>query len=645
MPIRASSYALVIAAAAALSAAAQPATPTFNKEVVRIFQANCQNCHHPGDIGPFSMMDYVSTRPWARSIKEQVLLKQMPPWKPTQGADVFKGARVMSQADIDTISAWVDAGAPEGDPADLPAPLTFDGGWALGEPDLVLSMTAPFPVPESGNDIYRCFSLPTNLPADTYVSAFQVAPGDGTVVHHVVMFSDPTGVSKQLETVPGEGYPCFGDPGFLPDPSFLAAWAPGVRPSFMNVGTAMRIPQNGYLAMQVHYHLSGNATTDQTRVGIYFSRWPVDKLVSSLLVWNIGFRIPAGDPHYPVNGSSNIGTHAHLVNVLPHMHLLGRESHVSMVGPDGTVSPLIDINDWDFNWQNFYDYVQPVAVLPGSKIQFTKFFDNSANNPRNPNSPPVAVGFGEQTTDEMAVAYFGYTLDQQHLIPPTFSTENVVNGASLAAGAAPGALLSLYGIGLGSNWQTAAGGASTLSGASIQVGGVGVAVPLFYASPTEVHFQMPFEASGPTTLTFTREDGSATTVNINVATAQPGLFTADASGAGLANARLSDASVLSESNPVNRGDVVTLYATGLGAVMPAVATGALPSSPTACVNPVKVTIGDRTLDPDFAGLDTSVPGLYRVAVRVPADLSATGDLPVKLTVAGVDSNNATIAVR
>jgi uncharacterized protein (TIGR03437 family) len=459
------------------------------------------------------------------------------------------------------------------------------------------------------------------------------------------MYSDPTGISKRLETVPGQGYPCFGDPGFNPDPSFLAAWAPGVRPSFMNVGTAMRIPQNGYMAMQVHYHLSGTATADQTQVGIYFARWPVDKLVSSLLLFNTNFRIPAGNPHYQVNASAGIPLNAHLVNVLPHMHLLGRESHVSMTGPNGSTTPLIDINDWDFNWQGFYDYVQPVAVLPGSKIQFSKFYDNSANNPRNPNSPPVAVGWGEQTTDEMAVAYFGYTLDAQHLIAPTFSGENIVNGASLASGAAPGALLSLYGIGLGSNWQTAAGGAPNLAGASIQIGGVAVSAPLFYASPTEVHFQMPFEATGSTAVTFTREDGSATTVNVNVADALPGLFTADGSGTGPANARLADASALSGSNPVNRGDMVTLYATGLGAVMPAVATGATPTAPSTCVNPAKVTVGDRTVDPDFAGLDPGVPGLYRIVVRIPADLSATGDVPVKLTVNGADSNTATIAVR
>ena len=205
--------------------------------------------------------------------------------------------------------------------------------------------------------------------------------------------------------------------------------------------------------------------------------------------------------------------------------------------------------------------------------------------------------------------------------------------------------MSLYGIGLGSNWQSASGGTASLAGASIQVGGVSAAVPLFYASPTEVHFQMPFEASGATTLTFIREDGSATTVNVNVATAQPGLFTADGSGNGLANARLADSSVLNESNPVNRGDVLTLYATGLGAVVTPVATGAAGDGTQACANPVQVTVGDRVLTPDFAGLAAGAVGLYQISVRIPADLTATGDVPVKLTVAGADSNSAIIAIR
>jgi uncharacterized protein (TIGR03437 family) len=638
-------FGVIMIGAMAGCAAAQTPTPTFNREIVRIFQANCQSCHHPGDIAPMSFMDYASTRPWARSIQEQVLTKQMPPWKPSQGADVFRGARLLSQADIDTINAWVNAGAPQGDPADLPPLLTFDGAWVLGQPDLVLSMSKPYAVPESGADIYRCFSLPTNLPSDAYVSAFQVTPGDRTVVHHVVMYSDPSGISKALETVPGQGYPCFGDPGFLPDPSFLATWAPGIRPSYLNPGTAMRIPKGGSMAMQVHYHLNGSATMDQTQVGIYFASWPVDKIVTSLLVLNTNFLIPAGNSHYQVNGSQAIPSNAHLVNVLPHMHLLGRESHVSMLAPDGkTSTPLIDINDWDFNWQGSYDYVQPVAIAPNSKLQFTKFYDNSVNNPKNPNSPPVAVGWGEQTTDEMAVAFFGLTLDSQHLIVPAFGAQNIVNSASYASGnAAPGGIMTLFGTGLGSNWASVSKPVTTLAGTKINVGIT--AAPLFYASPSQVSFQVPYEASGVSTLTLTREDGKTTTVNVTVGEAQPGIFTSDASGTGPAAATLADSSLLNASNPAARGSVIVLYATGLGRVTPGAVTGVAPSAAATTVNPVKVTIGGRTIDPDYAGVTPNYAGLYQINVRIPGDLTLTGDVPVKITVAGVDSNVVTIAVR
>jgi uncharacterized protein (TIGR03437 family) len=644
------SYTLPIAAMLVLAGSANTAwaQPTFNKEIVRIFQANCQSCHHPGDIGGFSLMDYASTRPWARDIQQQVLLKAMPPWKPSQGSDVFLGARILAQQDIDTINAWVSAGAPEGDPADLPAPLQFNGGWALGQPDLILQMSKPFSVPASGADIYQCFSRPTNVPADTYVSAFQVTPGDRSVVHHVVMYSDPTGASQKLETVPGQGYPCFGDAGFNADPSFLAAWAPGARPAFMNTGTAMRIPKNGYMALQVHYHLDGTATTDQTQVGIYFATWPVDKLATSLLVWNTNFLIPPGNAHYPVTGSQTISGNAHLVSVFPHMHLLGRESHVSLLSPDGkTTTPLIDINDWDFNWQGFYDFVQPVAAAPNSKVQFTEYFDNSVNNPKNPNSPPVPVGWGEQTTDEMAVAFFAVTQDQQHLISPTFTAADLVNSASYAAGiAAPGGIMSLFGVGLGSNWATATSGpTSPLAGLKINIGGVSAPAPLFYASPSQISFQMPYEATGATTLTLTREDGKTTTVNINVGDAQPGLFTSDASGTGPAAATLADSSLLTSTNPATRGNVVVLYATGLGRVAPAAITGVGATAAATCVNPVTVTIAGRTVTPDYAGLTPGYAGLYQINVRIPADLAATGNVALKVTAAGVDSNSVTIAVQ
>src|SRR5947209_7050821 len=170
------------------------AAPTFNKEVVRIFQQHCQSCHHPGDIAPFSLMTYGDAFPERTQIKLMSKTHQMPPWKPTDACGDFADERVLSQDEIDTLVKWVDAGAPEGIPADLPAPLQFSGGWALGDPDLVLSYPDSYTPPSTG-DMYRCFPIPTNLIADKYVSAIDVKPGDATTVHHVIAYLDTTGAS------------------------------------------------------------------------------------------------------------------------------------------------------------------------------------------------------------------------------------------------------------------------------------------------------------------------------------------------------------------------------------------------------------------------------------------------------------------
>src|SRR5215212_4225548 len=191
------------------SVPAPAAGPTFNKEVARIFQENCQSCHHPGDIAPFSLMSYREARPYVQLIKEMTQSRQMPPWKAVDGCGEFEAARVLSQKDIDTIARWVDAGAPEGSPADLPQPLQFNGGWSLGQPDLVLSNPEAY-TPPADADMYRCFTLPTNINQDQYVSAIDIRPGDRETVHHVIAYVDTTGESVQLdERDPGPGYTSF----------------------------------------------------------------------------------------------------------------------------------------------------------------------------------------------------------------------------------------------------------------------------------------------------------------------------------------------------------------------------------------------------------------------------------------------------
>ncbi len=611
---------------ATLASVAQ--TPTFNNEVVRIFQAQCQSCHHPGDIGPFSLMDYKSARPWARSIQEQVALGKMPPWKPARGVGEFHGERVLTQRERDIISQWVDAGSPEGDPAALPPPLTFPDGWTLGQPDMVIKLDAAYPIPAAGNDIYRCFSLPTDLPSDTHISAVQIRPGNRSVVHHVILYSDPTGRSKTLDDAePGAGYTCFGGPGFTPDVSFFAGWAPGIRPAFLSPGTAMLLPRGSRISMQVHYHPFGQDTTDQTELGIYFSKSPVDKIVRVLPLINDRFTIPAGETRYKVTAATPpIPFATHITSIAPHMHLLGKQEQVRLVA-GGTTTPLIDIPDWDFQWQGIYDYRVPVASPAGARAEMDCYFDNSAGNPLNPNSPPKPVSWGEQTTDEMAVVFLGFTIDLEHLINPTFESDGVVNAASFAKGTtAPGAILSLFGVGLGSHWQQA----STVPlpramGNNTRVNIGGVDVPLFYVSPSQINFQVPFEASGATTLRVTRgDDGKTQSIPLLVGEAQPGVFATSPSG--------------------TRGQVVVLYATGLGRVNPAVNTGEAAPGAAPTANKVTVNIGGRDVEPEYAGLAPGFVGLYQVNVRIPTD-SPTGDLTVKLKVAGIESNAAPVSIK
>ncbi|MBP6824752.1 MAG: hypothetical protein KA368_24610, partial [Acidobacteria bacterium] len=249
-------------------------TPTFNKEIVRIFQKNCQTCHHPGDIAPFSMMTYDETRPWARAIREAVALKKMPPWKPVAGCVDLKDARGLTQEEINTIVAWADGGAPEGAANDMPAPQTFPEGWPLGEPDFVADMGANF-TPVQGRDTYRCFSVPVSaLRGDRYIQGMDVRPGNRKIVHHVIAYPDPGGKSIALDAAePGAGYTCFGGPGFdisaslndvIAGKSFmLGGWAPGVRGYFSPEGTGTKMPggTNDRVVLQVHYHPTGETET------------------------------------------------------------------------------------------------------------------------------------------------------------------------------------------------------------------------------------------------------------------------------------------------------------------------------------------------------------------------------------------------
>ena len=392
--------------------------PTFSNEVVRIFQANCQTCHHPGDIAPFSLMTYADAKEHAFEIKANTTARIMPPWKPVLSCGQFNAPRVLSAEDIATIAKWVNNGAPEGNRADLPTPIDFSSGWILGDPDLVVGNPKPF-TPPNDRDEYRCFSMATNQTTDRYVSAIDVHPGDRSTVHHVIAFIDTTGESAAMDK-DGSGYQCFGGPGFAITnfaSSTLGGWAPGSRPDKLPDNVGFLLPANSRIVLQVHYHPHDLTTkADQTQIAVYYDKVKPAQTMLMLPLVNQTFTIPPGDANHPVTASfTNTLFNAHVWIIAPHMHLLGKNMSVNATMKDGSNACLINISDWDFNWQGVYRYKEPIALPVGTTVSLLAHYDNSEDNPRNPNFPPKAVSWGEQTTDEMCIAFIGVTLDNENL--------------------------------------------------------------------------------------------------------------------------------------------------------------------------------------------------------------------------------------
>jgi len=386
---------------------------TFNNQVVRIFQQHCQTCHRPGNVAPFSLMSYADARPWARAIREAVLLKTMPPWKPVDAHGVFQGERSLTDQEIQTISDWVNNGAGEGAASDLPQPISFPETWSLGTPDITLQPSGSFAVPKGSDDIYRCFPMPVNSTSDVYVRGYEVIPGNRAIVHHVLLFTDERGDSEALDNAdPEPGYTCFGGAGFFNGLGGVGGWVPGSSPEKFPLGTGVRIPKGSRVVMQVHYSLANFSQTstaapgpDLTRVGLYTSPVPLEE-VTFLPVVNPFLSIPPGASHYKVTAVLPISRTVELISIAPHMHLLGREATIEAILP-GKTEPLqlIRIADWNFQWQGDYLYREPIILPAGTIVQLTAYYDNSLNNPRNPTNPPVTVRWGERTVDEMALTF------------------------------------------------------------------------------------------------------------------------------------------------------------------------------------------------------------------------------------------------
>ena len=407
------------------------AVVTFSKDVAPILYAKCVNCHRPGEMAPMSLLTYKEVRPWAKSIRERVLSREMPPWYADPNHGEFLNDPRLTEQQIATIRAWVDGGVKEGDAKDLPAPPTFnDVGWKFGQPDAVFSLTEEASIPADGTLPYRYWAVPTNFTEDKYIQFAQIKRGEPSVVHHVIVsVREPDGgplppageIKLGQQRVNPEAAR---DPqqarnnrprGTNPD-GMLVGWAPGMSPLTLQPGNAKLVKKGSVLIFQMHYTTNGVAAKDRTSVGVWFSKSPVEKRVITKGVGTDPYKlvIPAGDPNYESHSSFAFTEDAHIHSFMPHMHVRGKDFEYKLVYPDGKEKILLRVPKYDFNWQLNYFVKEPIAVPKGSRIECVAHHDNSAGNKFNPD-PTITVRWGDQTWEEMMIGWIDYTVDGQNL--------------------------------------------------------------------------------------------------------------------------------------------------------------------------------------------------------------------------------------
>jgi mono/diheme cytochrome c family protein len=387
---------LLAAGAHTSGASDKQSAPTFSKEIAPIFYRNCINCHRQGEIAPMSLVTYKEVRPWAKAIREKVITREMPPWHPDPNIGHWANDRRMSQKEIDTVVAWIDSGAAEGNPKELPPAPKFPDGWQIGKPDVIFHMPEEFTVPAEGAVPYQHFRVPTNFKEDRYIHAMEARAGNLSVVHHIVIYVREPGYKRPRKLDLGEG--------------LLGALSPGQTPFVAQPGTAKLIKAGSELIFQMHYTPSGKETKDRSYLGLIFSKEPVKKIITTTAAFDTRFVIPPGATNYEVKASQEIEQDTEIVSLMPHMHLRGKDITYTAIYPDGRRETLLHIPRYNFSWQVYYYPKQPIRVPKGTRIEVVAHYDNSTRNPMNPD-PTREVRFGEQTWDEMMNGFYDYVTE------------------------------------------------------------------------------------------------------------------------------------------------------------------------------------------------------------------------------------------
>jgi mono/diheme cytochrome c family protein len=390
-------------------------TPTFSEAIAPILYANCVTCHRAGEAAPFPLITYEEVAKRGKLIAKVTKSRYMPPWHAAHGFGEFADERRLSDEQIATIGEWVERGMPKGNLAKLPKVPEFTDGWQLGKPDLILEMPASYGVPADGPDIYRNFILPTGLTEDKWVRAVEFRPSARKVVHHALFSFVRGGAVKDQASTGGQpgfrgGMPVELIPGFTPSGA-LGSWAVGGTPRFLPEGLSRPLAKGSDFILQVHFHPTGKPEAERSVVGLYFADAPPERRlitpgIPGFFGLLAGIDIPPGEKAFTITGTWTAPRDMRVFSVSAHAHYLGKEFKVTATLPDGTVKPMLWIQDWDFNWQDRYDYKQPVLLPKGTRVDATITYDNSADNPHNPCDPPRRVTWGVQSLDEMGAVSF-----------------------------------------------------------------------------------------------------------------------------------------------------------------------------------------------------------------------------------------------
>ena len=389
-----------------------PAAPTFNKDILPILQTRCQPCHRPGEIGPMPLITYEQTRPWAKAIVEAVKTNKMPPWFADKCCGEFSTEHILKPEEIAAIDQWVAGGALEGKKKDAPRPIKWTNDWKIDGPSVVVSLPHAYDVPANAKIDYQYVILPIDLAEDKWVSAIEIHPSDRSVVHHAVLYVR-TKDSRWLRNVPR--LTMYAPPSGSPTPEepqadILAVYTSGSPAAIWPEGMGKKLPAGSDLVLEIHYTSKKTPAVDRTSVGINFLKERPAHRVLTLQMQNRAIVIPPGASDYHASVSGVMPRDAFLLSMFPHMHVRGSAFEYAIVQPDGKLLTLLRVKPYDFSWQVSYPLKTPRYLPKGTKLVWTGYFDNSANNPRNPD-PKAEVRWGEQSWEEMMVGFFDVAVD------------------------------------------------------------------------------------------------------------------------------------------------------------------------------------------------------------------------------------------